>query len=257
VRRDTVRYFRTPDRSAVYTPETGYLTVMTPDGLSETSTFKPLDVRAVGFASLQELKNGWTFEKLYAFYTEQARLTDARKEANGQYRLIVSQMPNKSVVIERSIWVDSSRGYIPVRYQYRYLNRKTQKWSEPDTITETKWRKQSGIWVPQSIYATSGIRRKTVWNLRFVWKSVNSDVPDSLFQIAGIHAASGTVVVDNRLGKPIVTGKIGQDEQSEVDDLNSKSNSRPLFKIVVIANIVLLLVAGCGLLWYREKRRPK
>lgn len=203
----TKRYFRTLDRSVLYSisPRARFLSIRKPDGFKKR--VEPLDARLFGFVSMFEQKIAWsrgsTFETFYSLYTERCRVKDVRKRANNQFHIILSHTVGKlKLPVERHLWIDAAKDYVPVRYQHRHLDPRTKKWSKFHAVVETKWTKQSGIRVPVSIHSRSGTRSRTITKLRLTWNSINEKVPEIHFQRKGLNPKPGTEVIDFRSGKP-------------------------------------------------------
>lgn len=190
--RMTVRYFSRPKRSAVYQPAArgGFLTIGTPaQMLKNWPRVKRynLDVRGMGLLNPHEQRSGWDFDQAVSFHKSYARLVDVRREANSQYRLVFRHVSGPRGLAERHVWIDPSKGYVPVRFQqtYRSLTDKNSQWKVMSTVDAT-WTQKNDVWVPASFEALTSEGR-SYWKLEFTWKSVNKGVPNKLLNVRDLN----------------------------------------------------------------------
>ncbi len=191
------RFVRLPDRLIRYWEDrNGTVEISRPGSETPADVF-PFDVRAVGVCSWLTLAKTESHEDILRGFDEY--LVGYEHSEDGIHRLT---WENDEYKTRWSVHFDSSKGFVPVRYELSARKKASQEPEDypPVTVVETTWQESEGIWVPAScsfdIFSPSP-RRQT---LLFAWKSVNQPVDDSLFTVEGMNLPEGTHVSDARPG---------------------------------------------------------
>ena len=130
-------------------------------------------------------------------------------------------------------WIDTTRDYVPLRYEVRIVN--LLGGSTVRQRTETSWEKVNDTWIPTRSVCRMGIHRDTAEifeDMRFDWKSVNEKIPETLFSEESLKLPKNTYIVDTRSGKPILEKVLGAERKvpgtlSQSDMPSTSGGKRP------------------------------
>jgi hypothetical protein len=165
--------------------------------------------------------------------------------------------PRSGVDRGASVWIDSERGYSPVKIQFD-----DEHDGEPvGEVTEFQLREFSGVWFPEVIKVTRTMPEKEIVEIKEISFSniqLNIDIDDSEFSLAKLEPKVGDLIIETPPQDPTVTRVWdGQKPVSRLPDLAlgrpdvpSSLNWRPW----VIAGSSLL-GAVFTTLWLRERGR--
>ena len=146
----------------------------TPSHMQLHGTF---DARSLGLLFWNRDSSVLDFESVLKTWTD-ARLEEVAKVSDHIYRITASSGQNNAVV--RSIWVDDSRGFGPIRCEVGSRS------GLPIYVSEMVWVQIHGIWIPKKYRNEMTTASLTdTYDLSFKWESVNKPVPQSLFTLAG------------------------------------------------------------------------
>jgi hypothetical protein len=169
-----------------------------------TSITRPFDIRVLGLTNWAGLDFGVSWQDALRYI--QAPPHDALAETK-VYRLVRVDQENGS---RFDFFLDGEKGFSPVRLEQRERPpNSTGDWGEPSEVDEVTWAQKNGLWVPTSFYqeVRRPVRKRR--ELRIQWESVNEPVDEALFTWEGLGLPKGTLVVDERLGKPIKVAVVG------------------------------------------------
>jgi hypothetical protein len=204
---------------------------------------QPFDVRAVGLLHLADFRGETTFIDLHGYLTTR-RFVEVLEEKQGLYRL--SWLEDEGAV-RAWLWLDEKKGFSPTRMETRYqaLDSEKAQLGRLIDVSETTWIEMSGVVVPRSFRLQDGFE---VYELTLDWEAVNQGVSEQLFTPEGFNLEQGTYIVNDRLGKPIVTGRVGDDSFSPSTDIGEEENlkSRRWFFML---GVVAVLLLGAIILW--------
>lgn len=166
--------------------------------------------------------------------------------------------PEAGVRIERRLTMDSIRGYLPVRVEYRYgniMDEGEMRWRSPDVIL-TEWTLQNECYVPVRVTTSGDLSVKSEQQYDMIWENVNQEIDPAIFSEAAFDLKRLDALViakkDRNSDKQqlVVESVIGvTDTQPPSAVKNNPSNRIRLFAIV-ITHVVLVWV-----LWYLFRSR--
>jgi hypothetical protein len=171
----------TPQKT-IYLSETegqSHLTLVDGPAPSHTThQIAPFDIRSLGLQFWNRDSSLLDFEPLLKTWTD-ARLEEVAKVSDHIYCITVSSGQNNASV--RSVWVDDSRGFGPVRCEVSLRS------GLPIYVSEMVWVQIHGTWIPKKYRNEMSTGSLTdTYDLSFKWDSVNKPVPPSLFTVAGL-----------------------------------------------------------------------
>lgn len=191
---------------------------ITESAVPPTRPISAFDVRTVGllfwldyekFSSLDEVLANW----------ERSVISNVIRAQDGLWKLDCIQGNESKILC--SLWIDETRGFIPVKCEVRMMLGDDQRPREiPTYTTEVSWDKVSDVWVPVSVKNVRHLRRQkdttdyrtTSYDLTFEWEGVNNEVSDKNFDLEGLGLQRDTAIVDKRSGSPIVTKLWGRSD---------------------------------------------
>lgn len=262
------KFAQTPNHS-LYMPNGDRLAVSVLDPKVIPTGINPFDVRTLGCINFHEVEAGLVFDDV--FLNEKAFLTEGRVTSISQVAPKIVRLGwllGDSSDALRTIWFDEDRGFSPIRMEDRYRigdsasqagGGKKGEWSEPVSICEVGWSEIEGVWVPASFTCEyfGGVWRKpfkpvseNAYHFAFEWGSVNRPVDERVFEVEGMEDGKELVVIDSRLGKPIITKNPYAGKIATTDPHSSRPGL--WWRFLLAANVVLI-VAILGFYWRRRR----
>ncbi len=251
------KFIRTPERDLDWSTK-DVVEVHAKAATEEGIAAKPFHVNTLGIITVRGNAKFWTCDQLIGIFQSQ-RVVGVSKEAGEVLK--ISWIFGPGDTLKRLLWIDAARDYAPIRMQL--LERRdasNEKWSAPIVDAEVHWSRQNGIWVPvhsQEKFASMQQKQRAIYELQIEWLKVNEELDPSLFTSEGLNLPHFAMVVDDRLGKRIVTEKLGphsaainahSDGSNETDLAVRRS---PWVRILIIVNALILAVAVVFLLYRR------
>lgn len=222
--------------------------------LYEARTF---DLRGIGLYHWLDLQETVDLDKVLASWTS----VEPDQVVADDQGVVRMRWTFAQGMAQRTFWLDTKKGFTPARFEVRWKDDKSPSgWSDPRVVSQSTWEERSGAWVPTTyrIEDHHGSDRTRIYELAFDWKSVNEPVSDEYFTMEGLKLTSGTLLVDTRLSKPILVGKIGEDHAPLIDSLNSEQTpvaARKRWTIVAVLNTAILLVVAVVVVCRQLKAR--
>ncbi len=172
----------TPERTICRSETAGRTELVLIDGPAPSNTLHgiaPFDVRSLGLLFWNQDPTLLNFDQVLKTWTDSC-LEEVAKESDHIYRMTLSSGQNNAVI--RSVWIDDSRGFGPIRCEV------STRSGLPIYVSEMVWVQIHGTWIPKKFRneLTMGSRADT-YELSFKWDSVNKPVPPSLFTVAGLE----------------------------------------------------------------------
>lgn len=144
-----------------------------------------------------------------------------------------------------SLWIDSSKGYSPIRMTVRLQNKGNSKEDDGPlaSLTETEWTEESGVWVPTKCTMTGTNPGITVMTLS--WESVNEPAPNKLFTLDDWDLPDGTYIADMRPEKPVLESIVRkvQEKPTTVPPASGGWGFWRFFWVGLNIGVVILLLA--------------
>lgn len=227
---------------------------------------RPWDVRGLGLYHWLDLRKAADYDDVVGNW-EKVAPEEVVDEGRGIHRI---GWTVGSGIVRRTLWLDETKGFAPIRFELRWKDPDHPGvLSEPKAVCDVTWAESGGVWVPTTyrIEDRQSVPRTRIYELALEWESVNEPVPADLFTLEGMKLDPGNILVDNRLGKPIVVGKINERRVPVFSGIGRPGRgSVPTFggvgawnrRIVLAVNVVLLLmVLGYALYrdWDNRRRR--
>ncbi|HUG89925.1 MAG TPA: hypothetical protein VML55_03770, partial [Planctomycetaceae bacterium] len=185
----------------------------------------PMDVRNLGAASWYAMSKAVPFENVVRVL-QRPRIVEVANEDEGIFRFVRLYGPDDS--LKSVYWFDTSQGCSPTRFEFLERGRDGE-WRPPLTVTVVTWKDFDGVWVPETlsiIDQQAGNGRVQSYDLQFRWESVNASPPQELFtRQESLELERGTPIIDRRLGRPIVVGRVG--DESPAQDVPPLPNTPP------------------------------
>ncbi len=213
LRNISTKYAKTEDHSIYWKHDSPYSVNIYSPNWSPDFFGKTFDVRILGLGYWGDFTMSGTLPKILAFY-RQDKPVDIVNEDNSLVRVV--WIYGKNLNRKRTLWVDKSNGYAPVRLEVCYRDgvpSDSTIWPDPCMVSNVAWQQFDGVSVPKSYNIEyrppRGAGRFTKCELVFDWESLNTTLDDALFTVAGMNLPLNTTVIDNRLGQPIIIGKVG------------------------------------------------
>lgn len=212
----------TPVESLIYVPSSvprSDVISRLPPGAPALAHGYVFDVRTTGLAALISVKgNAATWPRFLAMLERDGRPT-LHTEDDGTLcatwrKTRVVETPNGNL-LERfghSFWVDSKRGFVPVRATFfsGASPDPSIDGSKISAIVETEWTEMQGIMVPRRCAWQLPLNDQSA-ELTFEWESVNGPVDEKLFTPEGLDAPKGTLILNKRLGQEFIEATIGEE----------------------------------------------
>ena len=142
-----------------------------------------------------------------------ADVIDVRQGGDQLWEIVFLDTPPNSfyggVIVDR-IWLDASRGFLPVKRETHWAANTLL----PDIrigrleSSETTWTESNGAWLPETIrlhdYENRAVPRSL--ELSFTWGTVNRPLPGAAFDWRGMDLPAGLGVYDTREAAPVKIG---------------------------------------------------
>ncbi len=139
----------------------------------------PFDIRSLGLQFWNRDSSVLDFEPVLKTWTN-ARLEEVTRESDHIYRIKLSSSRHNALV--RTLWVDDSRGFGPIRCEVGSRS------GLPMYVSEMVWVQIHGTWIPKKYRNEMTTASLTdTYDLSFKWELVNKPVPPSLFTVAGLE----------------------------------------------------------------------
>lgn len=213
------QYIRTPEFSIHTAGNNTDVRIFEPDHPPRETLLGPFDIRVVGLISGSELQTGMSasetrrflsgvLESYRGYQLETVRLLEDRLYE-------VTWRFGKKAEFRLVLQIDAARGYAPVKLEYYHKRGQAKQFSDGRVSRVTvRWERKSQVWVPISLQSESrqGTQRM---ELKFVWKSVNEQIPASVFTLDGLDLPEGRRLKDNN-------GNSGLLETSIIDHRGGK-----------------------------------
>lgn len=249
------KFAETREGCLVYSSSGGVISKRLEARKCERSNVLPFDIRTIGLATLGEIRASFSLERVLEILDD-AEVTEPVEVSDTVCKL--SWVYTKSLKIRRSLWIDSSRGFAPIRMEVFVLGKEArpeapEDWGRPVEGCETVWRENSGSWVPvQCKFEASGTERAS---FIFSWESINASVKPDLFEPEGFDLPKGTYVENKRLpdGRKVIEEVIGVAQYSHRPPAPRSRMGR--FHLVVGANVLAALVGLAWFFWWKRRRR--
>lgn len=202
-------FLKLPD-AIVEWPNTGAGLVDVSSPTSRTVMFVRLvDPRCAGMLSLYTINKNILWEQSYLALEEWVHhAVSVRERADGITDIVaIRETRPGELETQCSLQVSESRGFSIERYEFRERD-PGGDWTAPILAASAKWTQISGVWVPirHDVTETTG---NYAIEIDFDWKSVNSAIDGSEFDVQKIGAPRGTMIVEHRKDRPFIFGKIG------------------------------------------------
>jgi hypothetical protein len=216
-----------------------------------------------------------TFEQALASLQEHAP-TEVQEEESGLRKIVWLLVSGQH---KRTLWIDPSKGFSPVRLEVsdqrvRVGAPKRGDWPVPYVVNEVEWIAVDDIWVPTEFRfekrmppPPAGSSQNPTGNLKdavvqysysFNWESINRAIPDELFDVNALGAPKGTIITNVEGEKRFVEGVIGGTWkeprlQEPTPPVVGLVNSR---YVMIVINVVAVLAILSFLVWRRFRTRP-
>ncbi len=211
------------------------------------SITRPFDIRVIGLMNWAGLDFGVSWQDTLRFV--QSLPHHAAAETDSIYRLVLVDQENEARL---ALLLDAKKGFSAVRLeQWEGPANSTGDWGEPTEVGETSWAKKNGVWVPTAFYqeVRRPVRKRR--ELSIEWESVNEPVDEALFTWQGMGLPEGTLVVDERLGKPIKVAAVGVREFSDAAHL--PGGAWGWFRWLMVAFTVTVVILFVAWLFLRKR----
>jgi hypothetical protein len=218
---------------------------------SVDSVISPFDPRAVGVAGWSSFRNNVPFSEIVGPLGRDPDKVSL--DGRHVYRIDWLRHPsNDKFAVRVSLWIDESN-YCPVRMEFCRGQGPVDsgEWARPMLVEETSWRQVNQVWVPKALRITDVKNTgRQSYDLNFNWESVNVAIPPSQFTAEGLGLPKGTIVVDTRLGKPVITKAIGEIKVPVIVDKNAGGG----YRSAIVGGSAAVLLALLALAAYRFRR---
>jgi hypothetical protein len=242
-----VKYCQTPEYTMLWSSRGHDAAIYRPLRESDvTSDYKPLfDVRTMGLVSFHGLSA--TYETVMKSLSSGKPV--AVRESDGIIRL---DFPSAGSHFSSTVWLDSKKGYTPIRMEVRGEGAK-----EARSESEVTWIALGDAWVPKAFLLKERRRRDLAitYALAFDWEAVNSPVSRRLFSWEGFDLPRGAKVVDFRLGRnhPITVAVVGSAPTNDGGAASRIGLGRFVAACVTVLAVVLLAIMA----WLRRRNRGR
>jgi hypothetical protein len=201
----------------------------------------PFDVRTLGITFLWDFEKGLPYPEMWQNYQSANKgHPEIVSVDKGIYQLRwVATNQGTTWTIVHDVWVDSNRGYWPVRLEVN--DGASGKALRPRIESTTVPSRVADVWVPGHFQIRD---QGTKYELSFQWSNVNRTISSDRFEIDSFDLSGVRRVVDFRGAKPVVLRHLDE-------DLTKNSRDR-VFGIWLIALGAAIVV---GLFALRRLRR--
>lgn len=217
----------------------------------------PFDPRAIGLYYYSDFERNVPLDTVIKSW-DRGDAIEVVREADGLYRL--RRVDEGPISSRTTIWLDTERGYTPIRLETNDKKTGSDDWSDAITLSQTTYQKLGNVWVPKTYHIDDRQfhPRLLAYDLVFEWESVNEPVDPKLFTVEGFDAPKGTYVVDRRIGRPIAVGVVGEPRaEPPVFAVRHPEGERSTFRRsrtwVAFILVQVLLLLGY-LIWARTRR---
>lgn len=228
-------YIRKPDVAILQVLQNGSsdgtITKMRPDATPPISVM-PFDFRCIGLTDRKGLERNVSFSDVTNYFNSfSGSCWETKKNV---FTLELKSEKNSRI----KLVVDESKGMAPVLFESGPATSDL-----PAVRVSTEWSERTpGIWVPvhADIRSLDLVRRHATYDLD--WKSVNKPVSTKLFEMGDFRPEHGTLVIDRRLGKPVIETIFGGVPSKIGNQITKRRFTLPLI-IANVVVVVLLIVA--------------
>lgn len=204
----------TPTQTICYTNGERAVLVSGP-GKAVNDWVQPFDARCLGIVLPGGLKIRTSFAYFISVFGREKMSCQVK---GGHYTLEWEVIPKGAEGTQyrgygRMI-VDEAQGFSPIRYESLSSQTGDIKTARQESLVETSWLQYGETWVPRTMTLrwNSHAGTSDVFDLKFEWKSVNAEIPDSVFTPQGLGLPRGTNLISNELGRTIQLGEIGKED---------------------------------------------
>jgi hypothetical protein len=260
----TGKWIKTPERSVVWrsikAKHSRSTVVVYPASVKPPSDVNPFDIRIVGICNVMGYLKNTQMPKIVDGYTKSA--------SNGKVSRVdgtTVRLEWKDEFLRTIIDFDEKMGYLPTRYEERWLRHPPGESNDPIETSTVRWTRVNGIWVPVHLLQVSGTKPGPVdsYDLTFEWESVNKPVPAELFMTRGMGLPDGTLIAADAgepKGGPMASlGKVGDLEPDPrlVDLEADAATPTPWWVWTLVGLLAASLIGGGGYLVYRRRTNPR
>jgi hypothetical protein len=235
------------------------MTVLTAQDLTQ-AVGRPFDVRTLGLLYWTDFDKYVRFDDFFLSLSHQ-KPREVNRQSDGRWKIVWEMFGT-----QRTLWVDESSGFAPIRSETRFLSKKgnSKAWAEPRYISEVTWVKHSDVWVPKTFRLENHPSPESPlsYDLSFEWESVNSKIPDAYFKKEGLEIQDRTVVMDLTTGRPVITDVLNDNHDyasyhSSVSSQNSVLSRRSKIYRLVLANVAGVSILILVYVMYVRRRAAK
>lgn len=239
---DETTYIRTRDfaASAAFNGEEleGGVVEKTPPDVEPLSRFGVFDIRKIGLVTaLQLLDNRHSDLGLARITNLLAEQKLMSLEKAGDVYVVTTRI--EKLATERKMWIDTSRGYAPIRFELRFVP--NERKSTLLHNCETNWEKIDDIWLPVQFVDTDrdGLRTE----LAFSWRDVNKTPQGRLFTTESLNVSGSqfAMFVDSRIDPPLIERIVRTDLVSG-DGGKAGPNWRSIFVVLNAISAAILIL---------------
>lgn len=230
------KLIRLQDAQRLWTTLSGGVQIKRPDETLEQDA-RPLDVAALGLMITADFLRGVTFRQIMETLRKDP-VAACQEEGDGIYKVEWLYGP-----FRRAIWVNAQQGFTAFRTECGEQTDGNWTRTAP-TACDVTWKELGGVWVPTALVLREPFAEGKFqqYDLAFDWMSVNQPVAERYFGIDDFNAPVGTLVVDSRLGDPVVVRTIGRPAPDA--DVKPRGSTHVYIWILVCANIAVILFVG-------------
>ena len=248
------KFARTPEQTVYWDTDSANLTVSSPSDVSVLlGLVHPFDVRTIGLLGWSGYQINTAFSDILQVLTSQKIISII---SDGPSIFHITELFGEADFARRDLWIDANRGYSPIRLELRYKLQSgiAEEWPAPTVVSESTWNKTGEVWVPATFTFDEGTNspHSVHQQLQFEWQSVNAPVDEQFFEPEGFDVDPDTIIVDRRLGKPIIIGKVGDPDYEPPPPFAVAPNGNTWNSKIVVAVAVVLLAIGIA--WYRKRQ---
>ena len=243
-----VKYIEKPEHCILWSNRTPQMVFRKTLEDRPVAFVRPFDVRSLGTILIVDVANFLRLEEICTYLFEQ-ELIEATMEESGLYRLVWEFGPSGSLV--RTIWLNPTEGYTPVRLELR------SKPGELKQRSEVTWVEIGATWVPDTFMIEQRKPDDTLKRieLAFDWESVNGQISQELFTEAGLDLPpKKTQIISKELGKPVVLGRVGDRAVQPLPESEPTAESRwSMFLAYTAIMLAIVCVVSIGIWRQRAK----
>lgn len=172
-----------------------------PDMLSHE--LKPFDVRTLGWAIPSAIDKGTSLDEMCRVLKGYPVQASIHEDDEGIVRLVWSTT-EPGPTYRQTLWINISEGYAPIRHEMGWVS--DDRAAIPlDATCLATWQLHSDVYVPVSFTSEAAGRK---YEMAIEWESVNQPVDERLFTKEHLGLDPNTVVIDYRLGEPVMVGTL-------------------------------------------------